>query len=269
VSGGLHIRWIDVRPGGSDDFPSIEQRFDEISAAGLARQDTFVQFTEAVRLKPAPANGSLRLDYLFGADQFRTSGVSGSSFLRWTADLRHEIPLYGRTASTGPRAFNGPDECGTSVTSPACPPVQWSRNREGTVSVRLLVSTTSAASGERVPFYLQQTLGGSDLNGERMLAGYDDYRFRGPNLLLLQEGIEHSLWGPVGAFVLAEHGRVARKASDLGVRDLAHSVTVGLTLRAGGFPMVTLAFGFGGEASHVIASMNPGLLGGSSRPSLY
>ena len=30
-----------------------------------------------------------------------------------------------------------------------------------------------------VPFYFQPTLGGSDINGQRLLSGYDDYRFRG------------------------------------------------------------------------------------------
>ena len=203
------------------------------------------------------------------AQQFLTSTASQGSFNRWTADLRHEIPLYRRTPSQGPRSFNGPNECGISAGSASCPPVQWSRNRQGTITLRLLVVGSSTSGDNRVPFYLQPTLGGSDLNGERLLAGYDDYRFRGPNLIAMQEGIEHSLWGPVGLFFMAEHGKVAEKSGDLGFNHLSHSAAIGLTLRAGGFPMVNLVFAFGGEANHVITSMNNTLLGGSSRPSLY
>jgi hypothetical protein len=47
------------------------------------------------------------------------------------------------------------------------------------------------------------------------------------------------------------------------------SATVGLTLRAGGFPMVNLSFSWGAEGNHVIGTMNTALLGGSSRPSLF
>ena len=44
----------------------------------------------------------------------------------------------------------------------------------------------------------------------------------------------------------------------------------GLTLRAGGFPMVYLLFSWGGhEGTHTTGSMNTSLLGGGARPSLF
>jgi hypothetical protein len=82
--------------------------------------------------------------------------------------------------------------------------VTYLRNLEGSVAFRLL----SVRSGNNVPFYFQPTLGGADINGERLLAGYDDYRFRGRNLLAFQESVEHSVWGPVGAYALVEQSRV-------------------------------------------------------------
>ena len=87
-----------------------------------------------------------------------------------------------------------------------------------------------------MPFYFQPTLGGSDINGQRLLSGYDDYRFRGANLIALQESVEHSIWGPIGAYLLVEQGKVTAEGEGLGLSDLAHSFAVGLTLRAGGFP---------------------------------
>jgi len=243
--------------------------YDEAAAPGLTEQSPFVEFHEGLRFKPSVANGWLRFNYLLAAQQFRASGGTRSSFNRWTADLRHEIPLYRGASSAGPRAFNGPNECAQAVGSPACPPVSWSRNRQGTIGLRLFVSASTTSGGNQMPFYFQPTLGGSDLNGERLLASYQDYRFRGPNLLAWQASVEHSLWGPLGVFVQAEQGKVAEDSGGLNFKGLDSSVTVGLTIRAGGFPMVNLSFSWGGEGNHMIGSMNSTLLGGSTRPSLF
>src|SRR5439155_16777069 len=72
-----------------------------------------------------------------------------SSFTRWTVDLQHEIPLYRRVSSTGPRAFNGPNECAQALGSSGCPPVQWSRNREGLIGFRIFLTGSSVSNGDR------------------------------------------------------------------------------------------------------------------------
>lgn len=267
--GGITGRFVDIRSATSGDVPSIEDRYAAATVPGLARQSGFVEFREGLRITPSVANGRLRLNYLASAQQFRTSHASQSSFNRWTIDLQHEIPLYRVVSSTGPREFNGPNECARSAGATACPAVQWSRNREGAIGLRLVAMTSSASGGNQVPFYFQPTLGGSDINGERWLASFADYRFRGPNLLALQESVEHALWGPIGVFAVAEQGKVAQHGGDLGFSGLSTSATVGLTLRAGGFPMLHLSFSWGAEGHHISGAMNSSLLGGSSRPSLY
>jgi hypothetical protein len=267
--GGVAGRFIAIRSPGSDDAPPIDRLYDERTAPGLTDQRAFAEFREGLRLAPSLLDARLRLNYLLQAQQFGTSGDTHGSFFRWTADLQHEIPIYRTVSSTGPKDFNGPDECSQSPASPACPPVQWSRNREGTIGFRLLLSTSTTSGSNRVPFYLQPTLGGSDLNGDRLLASYQDYRFRGPDLLALEESVEHSLWGPFGVFLLAEQGKVGETIGDLGFSGMATSVTIGATLRAGGFPMVNLSFSWGGEGHHIIGAMNTTLLGGSARPSLF
>ncbi|MEQ1759448.1 MAG: hypothetical protein ABL986_14095 [Vicinamibacterales bacterium] len=269
VIGGITGRFVNVRPSASADAPSIEALYTDATAPGLAQQKPFIQFTEALRLAPSLANGWLQLNYTLAAHQFRSDEETRSSFNRWTIDLRHEIPLYRGVTSTGPRDFNGPNDCAQALGSTACPPVQRSRNRGGSVSVRLLVSSSSASDGHRVPFYLQPTLGGSDLNGERLLASFADYRFRAPHVIALQETLEHSIWGPIGAFVQAEHGKAVDARSDLDFGKLVSNASVGVTVRAGGFPMLTLSFSWGREGHHIIGSMNNSLLGGSSRPPLF
>jgi len=114
------------------------------------------------------------------------------------------------------------------------------------------------------------TLGGSDINGDPALPSYQDYRFRAPNNILVRASFEHSLYGPLGFTAMIDEGKVALTRGDLDFTHLRHSYSAGLTLRAGGFPMVYLLFSWGGnEGTHATASVNTSLLGGSYRPSLY
>lgn len=267
--GGIAGRFVEIRSGSAEDAPSIETIYGEADAPGLTEQSPFFELREGIRLRPSIANGWLRLNYLLSAQQFRTDRESRSSFNRWTVDLQHEIPIYRSVASTGPREFNSPNECAQTTGAPDCPPVQVSRNRQGTIGLRLLMTGSDATGDSAVPFYFQPTLGGSDLNSERLVAAYADYRFRAPNRLVLQETFEHSLWGPIGVFAMAEQGKVSETRGDLNFSDMATSTAVGFTVRAGGFPVIALSFAWGSEGNHTIANVNSFLLGGSPRPSLY
>jgi hypothetical protein len=87
---------------------------------------------------------------------------------------------------------------------------------------------------------------------------------------LFHGSFEHSLWGPIGATIMSDFGRVAVTRAELGFDHFRHSYAAGLTIRAGAFPQVWLLFAWaGGEGTHTTAYINPVLLGGSSRPSLF
>jgi len=268
--GGANGRFIALRGNRSESVPSIEQAYDASRAPGLSSQPAFLQLEEGIRLQPSWLGGHLRTNYLVDFEQFLAGSDSKSSFHRWTVDLRNEIPLYGNSPSSRRQATNGPDECSQGPGSSACPPVSISHNREGTVGVRFLITASAASAGSTVPFYLQRTLGGSDINGDRLLASYEDYRFRGPKLIVLQETFEHSIWGPIGFSFLADQGKVAIEGETLDLNNLKHSFAAGVTLRVGGFPVVFLSYAWGGgEGHHFISTMDSTLLGGSARPSLY
>jgi len=262
----LNGRFVDIRPGQAD-VPSIESRFSEATAPGLSTQPTFAQFGEGLRFKPSLLDGHINLAYTAQLQQF-VAGDSTYSFRRWTVDLSHEFPIYRNGAPVKSRDSNGPDECAVGPTAKTCPPL--TRDRWGAVTVRALASKSSAGDDGVVPFYFQQTLGGSDINGNRALASYDDYRFRGPHLFLVQESFEHSLFGVVGAWLQAEQGKVAlQHDSLLSGGQWERSFSLGLTVKAGGFPMLTIAWATGGpEGHHIALTIDTSLLGGSSRPSL-
>jgi len=267
--GEVNGRFVDIRESNGNPSPSIEQVHTEATAPGLTRQPAFVQFGEGVRVRPKLFADYLRLNYSVNFQQF-VAGQSRYSFNRLNVDLAHQIPIYRKTTrNLLPRDHNGPDDYSENPKGDADYP-QITRDREGSVGLRLLISESFTSTGSVVPFYFQPTLGGSDINGQSALASFQDYRFRAPNLLLLQGNIEHSLYGPVGLTFRAETGRVALNRSDLEFKHMVHSYAAGLTLRAGGFPMVYIMFAWGsGEGTRTVSAMNTFLLGGGGRPSLY
>jgi hypothetical protein len=269
---GLHLalvgevngRFVDIRGNHGESVPSIETLYTESTAPGLAYQPGFLELGEGVRIKPVL--GNFEWNYLAKFQQFFAPSDSHYSFLRWTVDLNHTYYLHGYERSARPATNTvGPDSCGDNH----CPSISYTRNVSGSIGVRVLLSESVNSATSAVPFYFQPTLGGQDIDSDLALGSYQDYRFRAPNLFLFQETFEHSIWGPFGLKLTADQGRVALTRSDIGFSDFKHSFAAGLTLRAGGFPMVTLMYAWGGpEGQHTIANMNTSLLGGSSRPPL-
>lgn len=278
AAGGLNLgllaeansRSFDIRSSFGQASPSIEQVFTPVTAPGLFNQPTYAQFGQGFRLRPSYGD-YVDSNYLLNYQEYVAS-TSGSSFQRLTADVGENFLLYSKTRTLRPLDHNGPDDCSVSPSDPMhkCPPMV-TNNLEGSIGVRFLLSESFIPSGNIEPFYLQPTLGGSDINGTPMLASFQDYRFRAPNLMMFRASFEHSIYKwPLGAAFMYDVGKVALDHSDLDFSHLQHSYSAGLTLRAGGFPMVYLLFSWGGhEGTHTTGSMNTSLLGGGARPSLY
>jgi len=263
--GEMNGRFVDIR-GASGSVPSIQTLYTDATAPGLSSQPGFFQLAQGIRIKPVIGD-HLELNYSGGFQEYLAPSNSQNTFERWTVDLNHTFYLYGYTES-GVKTTNltGPDSCAPN--GEKCPPVSKSRNLNGSIGVRFLLSE-SMNSVSHVPFYFQPTLGGQDINSALTLGSYRDYRFRAPNFLLLEENFEHSIWGPFGVKFMADQGRVAVNRSDLGFDHFRHTYAAGLTLRAGGFPMVQMMFAWGGpEGHHNIFNMNSSLLGGGARPPL-
>jgi hypothetical protein len=265
--GEINGRFVNLRGDEGQSVPSTETLYTNATAPGLSNQPGFVQLGEGFRIKPDTGD-YLNLNYLGTFQEFFAPSSSTNSFLRWTVDLNHTIDLYGNAKSATTSAdLHGPDSC--AQVNEKCPAIPHTRNLNGSITARILLSESINSATSAVPFYFQQTLGGQDINSSLALGSYQDYRFRAPNLLLLQESFEHSIWGPFGLKFMADQGRVALTRGDLGFSHMKHSLAAGLTLRAGAFPMVSLMFAWGGpEGHHNIFDMNSSLLGGSARPLL-
>jgi hypothetical protein len=131
------------------------------------------------------------------------------------------------------------------------------------VSTRLTLGAPLARNS--VPFYLQPTLGGADINDQNMLRGYNDYRFRARNLIAYEVSYERQIVDPLGFRIFAELGKVGVQPGELGFKGIKSSVGVSATFRLGGATVaeISLAWG-GGEGAHVYATGNTNNVGGVS-----
>jgi hypothetical protein len=267
--GEANGRFFSLRGAKNDSIPSIETVNTQGQVPGLLSQPNYAEFGEGVRVRPSIAKGFVRLNYTAKFQEW-IANDTGFSFRRFSANLSHQFPLYRTTQALLPHDFDGPNNCAIDPNVQHCPSVT-SRNLEGSFGFQFLYTASYTSGASVVPFYLDPTLGGSDLNGTTLLPSYADYRFRGPDLMLLRGSFEHSIGKfPIGAKFMVDEGRVALRAGDLGFQHLAHSYAAGITLHAGGLPLVDLLFAWGGkEGTHTIANVSTSLLGGTSRPALY
>ncbi len=127
---------------------SIERLFNEASAPGLFRQPKFVH--SEVSITPHYAY-PFELNYHIGYNFFTDTDTGHYSFQRFRADLRHNVYL---------------------TRSQSIP-----KRDAGVLEIRGLFSLASKSAGNAIPFYLQETLGGSDINNDPTLRGFADYRF--------------------------------------------------------------------------------------------
>lgn len=233
VGGTFENVWTSVNGFTDPEIISIDRRYNERSAPGLVRQPTILHSEVFLR----PHYGSTppyMLDYRIGYHWFHDTGTGEYSFSRFVADLQHN--LY-----------------------PERPAGQI--RRDSLLNLRAYLSTSNTGRGNRVPFYFQETLGGSDINGNPTLRGYRDYRFRGPHAVLFQAEYSRRIWGPIGALAFYDAGTVATRRADLALTNLRHSFGGGLALYLADKIVFRAYVGLGsGEGVHPYFVIPPGLL---------
>ncbi|HSR67114.1 MAG TPA: BamA/TamA family outer membrane protein [Acidobacteriota bacterium] len=99
------------------------------------------------------------------------------------------------------------------------------RNRR--LAFRLRTSHSMADAGDRVPFYLMETLGGGT-----SLRGFDDYRFRDERNLLMNLEYRWEVWRYADFAIFADAGKVFRRAGDLDFSNLEAGYGFGLLIRS-------------------------------------
>ena len=240
LGGRIEGLFPDVGPGKNPDVPSIEQAFTDADAPGLSEQSPFVAYTGFAILQfPDDLNQLAR----FGADarasytSFRQQSGDAFDFARVTFEAQERLPGLRESDK---------------------------------LTLHQLYSGAEAASGSRVPFYMQQTLGGAgdvrSFNDQILgsdatkatLRGFRDLRFRGTHLLLLQAEYRLKIRGPVDATVFVDAGTVSTRRADLGLSKLRHNYGVSVSVMTIDATAVRVDVGRAGkEGTHVFFSIGP------------
>ena len=118
------------------------------------------------------------------------------------------------------------------------------------------VTESAAGAGRTVPFFLQPTVGGSDVNNLQTLPSYANYRFRAPNVefghvdFLAPAMYSHIPFVdalPLAFYVAADTGKAALRRDDLSVTHMRHSYSAGVSLTIGKLAVVNLYYSWGGH----------------------
>jgi len=216
AGGRIESLWADV--GGVTDpgLRSIQTVFNESTAPGLTSQPNLIHYE--IYGEPRHTRG-FPFDYKVGFNFYQDHNTGHYSFRRFKVDGNHVFHPF---------------------------------NRDNVLTVHNRLTISGMSSGNAVPFFLQETLGGSDIDGQPTLRGFRDYRFRALDLALIQVEYDHRVWGPVGLLGFYDTGQVAVKASDLSFANMRHSFGFGFSIWAEGRPMFRVLVGLGsGEGRHV------------------
>jgi hypothetical protein len=104
----------------------------------------------------------------------------------------------------------------------------------GALDVKTHLALSRTSSQNTIPFYMQPTIGGSDIDSVASLRGYDNYRFRARDATFLQVEYGIPVWGPVGGVIFYDAGNVGQTISGLSFTHLRQDAGAGATLSFGG-----------------------------------
>jgi len=232
--GGL---WTKTGPGKNVALASTETVFDDSSAPGLDGQATFLRSSVfgQIDYRDDPlgpkSGGNYVTEYTWFDD--RSPGQFG--FRRWDIDVQQYIPFFNKTRR---------------------------------IALRARMTMTDAKSGQRVPFYLQPYIGGSD-----DLRGFRPYRFTGPNAVVYNAEYRWEIFSGLDGALFFDAGKVMPHRGHLAMSNLEVSPGFGLRFNARNRTFIRLDVGFSHEGVGVWIKFNdpflPLLFGAGTRQPSY
>lgn len=212
----------------------VEQAYNEQTAPGLFADPTYLRVVVYVGLHSPGQTERRRISYDFFYNVFYDWKEGRYSFRRFDADLKHKFRLGDKSE----------------------------------LRVRGRLSFSETRAGQRVPFYLQETLGGSNIRSEDTLRGFRDYRFRDRNFALLQTDFMRELYGPIKFIAFYDVGKVARNLSNFDEGRLRQTFGLGVVVMPRQLDKIMFRFYIAlgsGEGSHIFFGPGESLLGGSNK----
>jgi hypothetical protein len=218
LGGAAESIWTDIVNIKNPTVNSVERAFTEARAPGITFQPDYLHYVAFAGLHSPGQPESRRLEYKFFYHIYHDWQEHAFSFRRFDADLKNKFPF-------------GKNE----------------------IRVRGRLSFSETKDGQRVPFYLLETLGGSNIRGDDTLRGFRDYRFRDRDLALLQVEYLRTIYGPIDFIAFYDTGKVAPSISRFDEGRLRHTYGLGIVVvpRRGDNVLFRFYVALGsGEGSH-------------------
>jgi hypothetical protein len=249
VAGGT-VQFLQPRIGrpADDAAVPIDARYTEQTAPGFFHQPNYANYEFHLQLR-SPEQPPFRQGLTAGYAWYHDLDSGRYTFRRLSLSAFRSFEFL-RSYSAGPASPKR-----TFAQNLLCSPQRATgRCSLGTLTFSGRASFSDHAASAVVPFYLQQTLGGSDINGNDALRGFRDYRFRAPNLLLLQAEARHEIWGPLGVMGFYEAGKVEQFRSAIDFSGLRHDIGLGVYFQVADKVVLRAFIAFGtGEGSRLNA----------------
>lgn len=202
---------------------SIQTEYNEQTAPGLSSQPNFLHY-ELLLNPHVLLWDRFNIDYGIHYGYFQDTSTGHYSFRRLDTDFKHEF--Y-------PERENG------------------HRRMDSIFTEEVRISLSDASAGRAIPFYLQETIGGTDINNVPTLRAFKDYRFQAPDLILTQTEYDRRVYGPFGVLVFYDAGKVALQKRAIDFSDLRQGFGGGLSVFLAGKIVFKAYIGLGGgEGAH-------------------
>jgi outer membrane protein assembly factor BamA len=178
---------------GSGSYPSVEDMYSPATLAGLGETITYIHSHATVGIETRPAPGYARRGGFYGVtfrDFSDTGGDYGFKQIDYEA-IQH-VPLLRET---------------------------W------VLSLRAAASTTGTKTGQAIPFFMLPSIGGGS-----SLRGYNSWRFRDRNSLLLQAEWRVMVNRFFDTAIFYDTGKVTADTRNLDLHDLEDDYGIGFRL---------------------------------------
>jgi len=237
VGGSFGGLWTDIRRGNDSELPGTETLFDDSSAPGLFSQANFLRpgLFGQVDYRDDPAGPKSGGSYVAQYTLYDDRSLGQFGFHRWDVDVQQYIPFF---------------------------------NRSRRIALRARMTMTDAKAGQRVPFFLQPSVGGSD-----DLRGFRPYRFTGPNAVVYNAEYRWEIFSGLDGALFVDAGKVMSRAGHLAFSDMEVSPGFGFRFNARNRTFMRVDVGFSHEGTAVWLKFNdpftPLLFGAATRQPQY
>ncbi len=220
VGGAVGFLAVNIGPGTDKRFASAETIYSPAQAAGIDRQTNFLRYGAFAQFDWrndafGPKGGG---NYVVQYTRFEDQDLGSHDFNLLDVDLQHYIGLFNRTR---------------------------------VIALRAHTRLTDSRADQRVPFYLQPVIGGSD-----DLRGFRPFRFSGNNSLLLSAEYRWEIFAGCDGALFMDAGKVFTRRGELNFRNLESSAGFGLRFNARNRPFIRLDVGFSHEGFQVWFKFN-------------